>query len=191
MSQPQDYRATKWGQACVALWREMVAPSTPAAPMPDVKCAIGPDEVAQTLAPPIVTFMHAGEDPTAPWRGGGLANLHVWDRKVYLNIECWGATPADAEALEEAFLIAVDTLAHGRAGKPGKFKPVQGSATAGNLGSKMVGSVMIIPSYVLMKDGQQLAVSRATPRSAVPTSHGVSVGPTSPDGTSSEVVTLE
>lgn len=170
----QDYRSTRWGAACVALHAEMLAAH------PRLDLSVGPDEGAQTQAPPWIWFGHAGETPAAPLRGGGGDDArHPWDRPVLLSVELWGSSPEEAESIEEDLLLALDKVFHGRAGKPGKFEPMIGSATAGNLGAKIRGTITI-----------RLAVVRSR-RAAKATTSAITVGAASPAGTSEEVTLAE
>lgn len=152
------YRDTRWGKACVAIWTRMLIE------VPSLQLNVGPDDGAKIGAPPLLTFQHAGETPVPALRGGsGDGGRNPWDRPTLLSVEIWGSTPAEAESIYEELLLALDAVAHGRAGKLGAFKPQIGSESSGNLGAKMIGSITL-----------RLPVSRGR-RTARATTHGVGV----------------
>jgi hypothetical protein len=169
-----SYRETRWGQACVAIHVEM------AKRLPSLALNVGPDEAAQTQAPPLVTFQHAGETAERPLRGGGGRGAgNAWDRPTMLAVEIWGSTPAEADGLYESLLLALNVVAHLRASKPGAFKPMVGSSTSGNLGAKMIGTITV-----------RFALSRPA-RTQVASTIGVVAGVKPGDAASEEVILVQ
>jgi hypothetical protein len=129
-----DARATDWGAAAQLLEKEVLAH------MPDIQTAIGKDEEAAYSAAPSLTFTHGGAPRIERALRGGLG---PWDRLLSLAVTCNGQTQVETEAIWKEVLLALNEVAHGRAGAPGVEGIEEGSQTSANDGWQIEGTVVV------------------------------------------------